>query len=123
MPFVSPIYNISLGSELGKVPTSRFTGVPVTGLLANTDYSVFFSPSFGQILSGNQIDVDYVEVTVRATEAYYPPIVENRIVFSWGPGSTTTTNSVYVTAPKAYTIVSTMVQTIPPGPTTIFKIL
>lgn len=124
MPFVSPIYSVPLGAEIGRVPVSRFTGSPTSGLLANVSHSVFFSPSFNNSISGNQIDIDTIEVTVVATDVYSAPIVENNRVFTWGPHSNSRTNtSVFVTMPKAYTVIATMIQTIPPGPTQIFKIL
>ena len=126
MPFYSPLYPIPLGIELGQVPSSRFTGSPVSGLLVGVKHSVFFSPSFISSLSGNEIDVDTIEVTARATDVYSFPVTNsaNHRVFTWGPNSSSRTNtSNFVTAPKAYTVMGVMTQTVGPPLIQYFKIL
>jgi hypothetical protein len=129
MPFISPIYQIPFGIELGQVPASRFTGSPVSGLLEGVNHSVFFSPSFISALSGNEIDIDTIEVTARATDVYSFPATNNANdrVFTWGPNSpltykSTVNTSIFVTTPKTYTAIGTMVPPLP-GTTGVYKIL
>lgn len=62
------------GVILGEVPLHRFSGESQTGLLAGANGLVFVSPALENAVSGNEIDVDFVESRVRASEQYQPPL-------------------------------------------------
>lgn len=120
--FEDPSYPVPLGVELGNVPSSSFTGEPETGPLSGSQGALFFSPALIEPNLGNQVDLDSIQITVHGSDIYVRPPEGNDKVFTWGPGSGRTNNPRDRTQPKAYTVVGVMVQTIPPGPTTIFKI-
>ena len=121
--FVSPLYQVPLGKVLGSVPASRFSGEPQSGPLSGAQGAVFFSPSLLQQNDTNEIDLDQVRVSVRASDAYGRPLEEESRVFTFGPSSTSRTNDLlHRTQPAVYAVIATMIQTIPPGPTTIFKV-
>lgn len=121
--FVSPLYQVPLGTVLGSVPASRFSGEPQSGPLSGAQGAIFFSPSLLQQNDTNEIDLDQITVSVRASDAYVRPPEEEGRVFTFGPNSASRTNNpLYKTKPATYGVVATMVQTIPPGPTTIFNI-
>jgi hypothetical protein len=123
MAFISPIYEVPFGIELGEVSINRFSGEPTSGLLVTTSGAVFFSPALLSPNPGNEIDLDDIEVNAYASDTYNKPQGSlNRRNFRWGPNSLSRTNSHWVTAPKAYTAIAVMIQTIPPGPTTIYKV-
>lgn len=120
----APIYPISFGIQLGKTSVSRFSGEPTQGILSRTAGAIFFSPSLFNYTPNNEIDLDEIQITANSLDAYKIPVQANNRAFTWGPNSISRTNmSKFVTTPKAYTVIGTMIQTIPPGPTTIFKIL
>lgn len=122
--FESPLYPAT-GIALGGVKIAQFTGEPQTGPLAALAGGVFFSVGLLEDKSGSEMDVEYVRVSVRSEEVYERPPERSSRVFTFS-GSTVspsrTNNSLYRTQPGWYTAVATMVQTIPPGPTTVFKI-
>lgn len=121
--FVSPLYPVPRGQVLGSVPVGRFSGEPTSGPLSGAQGAVFFSPSLLQQNDTNEIDLDLVQVSVRASDAYERPPEEDFRVFTFGPNSISRTNDpAHRSQPGTYTAVATMVQTIPPGPTTVFKI-
>lgn len=109
---------------LGEISVSQFSGEPTSGILSRVAGAVFFSPSLFDYVPNNEIDLDNIGVIANPSETYRIPVQENKRIFTWGPNSSARTNmSLYVTTPRYYTVVGTMIQTIPPGPTTIFKIL
>jgi hypothetical protein len=124
MAFISPIYQVPFGSKLGEVDASRFSGEPTTGILAQTSGAIFFSPALLSPNNNNQIDLDNISIASQITDIYeIPPENREYRVFRWGPNEDSRTNDgKWRTAPKHYNVVATMVQTIPPGPTTIIKI-
>jgi hypothetical protein len=120
---VSPLYPVQRGKVLGSVPVGRFSGEPQSGPLSGAQGAVFFSPSLLQQNDTNEIYLDQIRVSVRASDAYERPAEEESRVFTFGPNSSSRTNDpLYRGRPAVYAAVATMVQTIPPGPTTIFKI-
>jgi hypothetical protein len=123
MPLKTPSYEPPEDVELGKVPVSSFSGEPDSGLLAGQSGALFFSPALFQADFGTEIEIDSIGVTVRGSDAYVRPPEVSRRVFTWGPSGTSRTNDpLFRTQPKEYSVVATLVQTIPPGPTTVIKI-
>ncbi len=123
MPLKSPSYVPPENVELGKIPISRFSGEPNSGVLAGAGGAIFFSPSLLQDNVGTEMEVDSINVTVHGSDVYLRPQALSRRVFTWGPGGTSRTNNpLFRTQPKEYTVIATLIQTIPPGPTTIVKI-
>lgn len=130
MAFISPIYEAPFGIELGGTSIDNFSGEPVTGLLVDASGAIFFSPALLDPKPGNEIVLNNIDVTAYASDVYEKPQGSlSKRVFTWGPNSNARTNqraipddNKWVTAPKAYTVIATMIQTIPPGPTTIFKL-
>lgn len=118
------IYPVPFNIELGGIHVNKFSGEPATGILSGVNGAIFFSPALLIPGSGNEIDLDEISVTAYAADVYNKPQGSlNKRNFVWGPNSTTVTNdSHWVTAPKHYTAIAIMVQTIPPGPTTIYKV-
>lgn len=136
MAFVYPIYPVPLGIQLGRVPVAKFSGEPNTGPFIGVRGAVFFSPSLFNAVPNNEIDLDNIQVVSRATDVYTAPVQENHQVFVWGPTALLAPKSITkksgviplgsyvgVSAPKFYSAIGTMIQTIPPGPTTIFKVM
>jgi len=124
MAFITPIYEVPFGIELGGASIGSFSGEPTSGLLVDSSGAVFFSPALLSPNPGNQIDLDDIEVNAYASDVYYKPQGSlNKRNFIWGPNSLTKTNdSHWVTAPKHYTAIATMIQTIGPPLTTIFRV-
>lgn len=120
--FTEPSYDVPKGVRLGNVDIDRFSGEPESGPLSDAAGAIFFSPSLLEENDDNEIDVDSIQVSVHGSDVYERPPEGNGKVFTWGPGSGRTNNPRDRTQPEAYTVIGTMVQTIPPGPTTIFKI-
>lgn len=121
--FVSPLYPVPKGRFLGPVPASRFSGEPQSGPLSGGQGALFFSPSLLQQNDTNEIDLDFIQVSARASDAYERPAEEESRVFTFGPSSPSRTNSSFYRAqPAVYAAVATLVQTIPPGPTTVIKV-
>jgi hypothetical protein len=147
--FAEPLYPVPFGKELGSVRIGRgpfFHGIPVVpppgppqqaeGSSFSGEWpalftpptgpflgAIFFAPSLLSFVPSNEIDLDYIRVTVQAGDFYEAPVQENVRTFTFGPSSPSRTNDfLYRVQPDAYTAVGTMVQTIPPGPTTIFQI-
>jgi hypothetical protein len=122
--YITDIYPVSFGVELGGgITINMFSGEPTSGILSGTSGAVFFSPALLNPAPGNQIDLDEIGVTAYASDVYDKPEGSlNKRNFTWGPNSLSKTNSYWITAPKHYTVIATMIQTIPPGPTTVYKI-
>lgn len=123
--FRSPLYPIPPGVLFGEAAIDRFSGTPTVGplvLAPDKPGFVYFSPALLNAISGNEIDIDRLEIRTRADDIYLIPIQENNRVFTFGINSRTN-DSLYRSQPSSYTVVSTMVQTIPPGPTTLFKVV
>ncbi len=122
--FESPLYPVPIGQKFGSVPPERFSGEPASGPLSRAAGLLFFSPALLSPASGNEIDVDSIGVVVTAADSYPPPVQENNRVFFFSrTGTSRTNNFLYRSQPKAYTAVGTMVQTIPPGPTTVVRVM
>jgi hypothetical protein len=123
MPLKPPSYDPPEDVELGVVPVSRFSGEPDSGVLAGSSGALFFSPALLEENVGTEVEIDSIGVTVHGSDVYLRPQELSRRVFTWGPGGTSRTNNpLFRTQPKEYTVIATLVQTIPPGPTTIIKI-
>ena len=121
--FVSPVYPAPRGRVLGPVPLSRFSGEPSSGPLSGAQGAIFFSPSLLQQNDTNEIDLDRIQVSVRASDSYGRPEERESRVFRFGPNSASRTNyGLHRSQPAVYAAVATLVQTIPPGPTTVIKI-
>ena len=124
--FKFPIYDVPLGTVLGRAELDRFTGVPDTGFLALGVQSpglVFMSPALLEDRPNNQIDIDSFEITTRAHEIYAEPNQDNNRLFRFGPNSSSRTNNdLFRSQPTEYSAVGVMVQTLPPGPTTLYGI-
>lgn len=102
---------------------NRFSGLPNTGPFEGQRNCVFISPALIEPRSGNDIEIESLSVTIRSNEVYTSPSVDDTRLFRFGPNSTSRTNNpVYRTQFKQPSVVATMIQVIPPGPTTIFKI-
>lgn len=122
-PFASPIYPIVLGVPLGNISTSRFSGVPTSGLLSGFKNGIFFSPSLLQQNNSNEIDISDIKILTRARDNYSYPKEKEWKVFSFGPSTTSRSNGYEKTQPLHYAVTATMVETTPPGPTTITHIV
>lgn len=125
--FAGPLYPVPTGVPLGQVPLGRFSGEPQTGLLAGLAGGVFFSPALIQQSSSNGLDVAMVRVTAYASDRYERPQERSSRLFRFGPtgavsGASRTNDALYRTQPREYTVIAVLVQTIPPGPTTVIKI-
>ena len=121
--FEDPSYPVPLGKELGNIPSANFSGEPTTGVLAGSQGALFFSPALLAQNLGNEVDLDSIQVCIFGSDIYVRPPEENNFVFTWGSGGSSRTNDPrYRTQPKVYTAVATLIQTIPPGPTTVIKI-
>lgn len=122
--FESPLYP-SIGVGLGGVKVSSFSGEPQSGPLAALKGGLFFSAGLLEDKVGSELDVEYVRVSARAEEVYERPPEPSSRVFTFSGTSVSparTNDALYRTQPGEYTVVATMVQTLPPGPTTVFKI-
>jgi hypothetical protein len=120
--FNAPVYPIPTGAILGQVPIEKFSGVP-TGIAGPGLGILFFSPALSEFQSCNEIDLDYIKLTAHASDTYEKSTGDNNRTFTWGPNSPSRTNNyLYRTQPYHYSVMGTMVQTIPSGPTTIFRI-
>lgn len=105
-------YHITITDVLGTIEANGDWDITVApGLWGLTHFTLNGSAYINPWVSGGVI----VTRPVPPTEAYYPPVIKNRRVFTWGPtpllpspsiGLTNTSN--FVTAPKAYTVVGTM---------------
>ena len=126
MSFQGPSYDPPLGQEFGDAPSDAFSGKPESGPLAEGSGSqgaIFFSPALLEENLGNEIDVDSIDVAAASADTYVQLSGANERVFTWGPNSPARTNDFdYRTQPGHYTATATLVQTIPPGPTTVIKI-
>jgi len=122
MAFKSPLYPVPTGTVLGDVPSSRFSGEPTSGPLSGSDGSIFFSPSLLQQNDTNEIDVDEVSVAATAADAYSRPEEKESRVFRFSNSGTYKTNDPFYRSQPEYAVTAVLVQTIPPGPTTVIKI-
>src|SRR5574343_2034829 len=120
MPLTPPANPPPLGTELGTTSVSKFSGEP-SGSIIGTGSSIFFSPALLQSNTGNELLLDTVSVALTVGDQYTFPYQDEDRVFEWGINSRTN-NSLYRIQPKYYGITATLVQTMPPGPTTIIKI-
>lgn len=128
-PFVDGIYPVPRGVRFGRVAVRRFTGEPTSGPLSGARGLIFFSSSLFDPSSVNSVDFASVEVASLVTDVYYRPQERSSRLFRFGggPGFGTsnlsrTNAALYRTQPIEYTAVATLVQTTPPGPTTVIKI-
>lgn len=121
--FTLPAYVVPTGVLMGSVPPSRLSGEPATGPLAGNDGAIFFSPALPTSSSVNRIDVAEVSVTSISTDRYDRPEERDGVVFTFSrTGPARTNNALYRSQPREYAVTAVLVQTIPPGPTTVIKI-
>jgi len=127
--FESPLYPVPWRQRFGRVAVSRFTGRPSSGPLSGSGSVIFFSPALLEESSDNAIELSSVRVAALASDYYYRPQERSSRVFRFGGGPSfsssnpsRTNAALYRTQPTEYTAVATLVQTIPPGPTTVIKI-
>lgn len=121
--FTLPAYSVPSGLLMGAVPVSRFTGEPATGPLAGNAGAVFFSPALPTASNVNRVDVAEVTVAAISSDAYSRPEERDGQVFTFSrTGPSRTNNALYRSQPREYGVTAVLVQTIPPGPTTIIKI-
>jgi hypothetical protein len=128
-PFATGILVVPFGQKFGRVPVSRFTGEPSSGPLSGSSGLIFFSAALLAPSSSNSVDFESVDFTTVCTDFYHrPPEVSGRLFrFGGGPGFGSTnlsrTNAaLYRSQPVRYSAVATLVQTTPPGPTTVVKV-
>lgn len=129
MAFVGGLYPVPPGLLFGRAAVSKFTGRPSSGPLSGAPGLVFFSASLLAPSSSNSLDVASVSVAATASDEYRRPAERSSRLFRFGggPGFGTvnlsrTNAALYRAQPLEYTAVATLVQTIPPGPTTVIKI-
>jgi Ubiquitin-activating enzyme E1 FCCH domain len=94
MPFGVPLDNVPIGVFSGEVNSPSAFG----GLLANGNGQVFFSPALSEANTGSQIDIDYLETFVRASDKYYidpPSNNNNNRPWLWGPPLPAPVNRVF----------------------------
>ncbi len=127
--FEVPIYPIPYGARFGRAAVLRFEGLPGPGSpVEGRSGMVFFSPSLLETSAVNSVDFAYVNVTAFATDAYRRPAERTCRVFRFGGGAGMSTNpsrtnaTLYRAQPLEYTATATLVQTTPPGPTTVIRI-
>lgn len=128
--FESPLYPVPNGSLFGRVAISRFSGEPADGPLSGSNGLVFFSSALLTQSSSNSVDFASVSVLSIASDRYRRPQERSSRLFRFGGGPgcvsgswpSLTNAALYRTQPIGYTAVATLVQTMPPGPTTVIKI-
>jgi hypothetical protein len=128
-PFSTGIYPVPDGLLFGRSPIAKFTGEPSSGPLSGASGLIFFSASLLDPSSANSVDFVSVEVAALATDRYFRPQERSSRLFRFGGGPgfgasnlSRTNATLYRTQPIEYTAVATLVQTTPPGPTTVIKI-
>lgn len=118
------------GRRSGSVKLKSFSGEPRSGLLSGARGLVFFSPALLDPSSTGSLDLESISVSSRGGDRYTRPPERNHRLFRFGGGPgcvapdwpSLTNSALYQTQPKEYSVVATMVQTTPPGPTTVVKI-
>lgn len=128
-PFAGGLYPLPPGQLFGRAPVEKFTGKPDAGPLSGSRGLIFFSSSLLSPSSANSVDFAEVSVLAVASDRYVRPRERSSRLFRFGggPGFGTlnlsrTNATLYRTQPIEYTVVATLVQTTPPGPTTVIKI-
>lgn len=128
-PFVGGLYPVPPGQRFGRASVARFTGEPSSGPLSGASGLIFFSASLFDPSSANSLDLASLSVVALATDEYRRPQERSSRLFRFGGGPgfaltnpSRTNATLYRTQPLEYTAVATLVQTIPPGPTTVIKI-
>ncbi len=128
-PFSKPLYPVPPGLRFGKVPSSRFSGLPSSGPLAGPPGLIFFSAALLDPSSSGSVDIAGVSVSCLPSDSYRrPPEPSGRLFrFGGGPGFgsfnlSRTNAALYASQPIEYAAIATLVQTVPPGPTTVFKV-
>jgi hypothetical protein len=81
---------VPFGKQYGSVALTKFTGHVNSGVLENSNRSVFFSPALVTPVSGTEVDVSSVQARVIATDGYVKPQpataqAETRRPFLLGP--------------------------------------
>lgn len=127
--FEEPLYPIPYGFKFGRAPVLKFSGLPSSGPIAGRSGLIFFSPALSNPSSTNSVDFAFVGVTVFCSDDYGRPQERSSRLFRFGGGPgfassnpSRTNAALYRSQPTEYTAVATLVQTIPPGPTTVIKI-
>lgn len=128
--FEEGLYPVPPGRPFGSVPLARFTGEPSEGVLSGARGLIFFSPALIEAGSTSEMEVASISVSARAFDRYRRPVERTGRLFRFGGGPTCvspdwpslTGSPLYRTQPLEYKVVATLVQTLPPGPTTVIKI-
>lgn len=108
---------------MSSTPRNRFSGQPTSGLFEGQNNSIFFSPALLESRQGNEIEVESISVALKNNDVYSQPTEEDTRLFLFGPHSSSRTgNRAFRTMYKRATVIGTLVQVTPPGPTTVFKI-
>ena len=128
-PFEGGLYPVPPGQKFGRAAIRKFTGEPSSGPLSGAAGLIFFSPALLSPSSSSSVDVASVTVTAMASDDYRRPQERSSRLFRFGGGPgfgasnlSRTNAALYRTQPIEYSVVATLVQTIPPGPTTVIKI-
>ncbi len=126
--FEEGLYPVPAGLKFGRVYLPRFSGEPSSGPLSEASGLIFFSASLDGS-ADNSVDLAVISFTSVPRDEYRRPRERSSRLFRFGggPGFGTTNPSrtnatLYRTQPLEYTAVATLVQTLPPGPTTVIKI-
>lgn len=104
------------------VKRNRFSGAINNGLFEGAKNSVFFTPALLDPRTGNEIEIESLSVTVKNNEVYSAPVIEDTRQFRFGVNSSRTNSTIWRTYFKIPTVIATLVQVVPPGPTTTIKI-
>lgn len=115
--------------KLGGVPLGAFSGEPKKGHLSKAQGLLFFSPALLEPSSSSEVEVASISASATAADVYRRPEERPRRLFRFGGGAgfatgwhSFTNSPVYRSQPLEYSVVATLVQTTPPGPTTVIKV-
>lgn len=108
---------------MSSTPRNRFSGQPTSGFFQNQHNSIYFSPALLEARQGNEIEVEFISVLLKNNDVYIQPTEQDNRLFRFGPNNDFRTNSFsFRTLYKRASVIGTMIQITPPGPTTVFKI-
>lgn len=127
--FAGSPYVVPAGHRFGSVPLRLFSGEPSDGLLSGASGLVFFSPALLEPSSSSEMELASISVRAVASDSYSRPEERSQRLFRFGGGASLASgwgslsnSALYRAQPLEYTVVATLVQTTPPGPTTVIKI-
>jgi len=128
-PFEGGLYPVPHGIRFGRAAIRRFTGEPSSGPLSGASGLIFFSAALLGPSSSNSVDFASVTVKSIPSDSYLRPPERSGRLFRFGGGPSfgssnpsRTNNTLYRSQPVEYVAVATLVQTTPPGPTTVIKV-